>query len=157
MPSETICKIVHQYNKESVSKGDMEKLQEIARDYRRVKNYIYQCYGGVKSLSKIYPGYTVQNEMTKSGLRESLELPSVYFYLAIFEALGEIKSQWTRTKAVVLKNVNGNQIFTEEERHFLRYLLKVNNAFNSAINGRVLELSREMQRQYNILASWNKA
>ena len=114
MPSETICKIVHQYNKEPVSKEDMEKLQEIARDYGRVKNYVYQRYGGVKSLSKIYPGYTVQNEMTKNGLRESLELPSVYFYLAIFEALGEIKSQWTRTKAVVLKNVNENQRLTEE-------------------------------------------
>ncbi len=153
MPSETICKIVHQYNKEPVSKEDMEKLQEIARDYGRVKNYVYQRYGGVKSLSKIYPGYTVQNEMTKNGLRESLELPSVYFYLAIFEALGEIKSQWTRTKAVVLKNVNENQRLTEEERHFLRYLLKVNNAFDSAINGTVLELPKEIQRQYTILAS----
>ena len=39
----------------------MKKLQEIAGDYRTVKNYVYQRYGGIKSLSKIYPGYTVQN------------------------------------------------------------------------------------------------
>lgn len=61
----------------------MRKLQEIAEDYRAVKNYVYQRYGGIKSLSKIYPGYTVQNEMTASGLRASLGLPSVYFYLAV--------------------------------------------------------------------------
>ncbi|MBD5521773.1 MAG: hypothetical protein HDR03_11265 [Lachnospiraceae bacterium] len=46
----------------------MRKLQEIADDYSRVKNYVYQRYGGINSLSKIYPGYTVQNEMTRSGL-----------------------------------------------------------------------------------------
>ena len=139
MPSESICKIVHQYNKDPVSGEDMEKLREIAGDYAAVKNYVYQRYGGVKSLSKLYPGYTVQNEMTKSGLRESLGLPSVYFYLAIFDALGEIKAQWTRTKSATLNNVNQNQGLSAEEKHFLRYLLKVNNAFESALNGTDME------------------
>ena len=81
----------------------MTKLQAVARDYAKVKNYVYQRYAGITGLSKIYPGYTVQNEMTRSGLREELGLPSVYFYLAIFDALGEIKSQWTRTKSKISK------------------------------------------------------
>ena len=94
MPEQTICKIVRQYNKVPVSGEDMQKLQEIAKDCASVKNYVFGRYGGIKSLSKLYPGYTVQNEMTKSGLRESLGLPSVYFYLAVFDALKEIKLQW---------------------------------------------------------------
>lgn len=68
-------------------------MQEIARDCREVKNYVYDRYSGIRSVSKIYPGYTVQNEMTRSGLRDRLGLPSVYFYLSIFDALGDIKSQ----------------------------------------------------------------
>ena len=84
----------------------MDKLLEIARDYRDVKNHIYTRYGGISGLSKIYPGYTVQNEMTGSGLRERLNMPSVYFYLAVFDALGDIKSQWTRTKSKLLKKKN---------------------------------------------------
>lgn len=153
MPSESICKIVHQYNKDPVSGEDMEKLREIAGDYAVVKNYVYQRYGGVKSLSKLYPGYTVQNEMTKSGLRESLGLPSVYFYLAIFDALGEIKAQWTRTKSAALNNVNQNQGLSAEEKHFLRYLLKVNNAFESVLNGTDMELPKELRHQYDELAA----
>ena len=76
-------------------------MAEIAEDFRSVKNYVYQRYGGIRSLSKIYPGYTVQNEMTAGGLRTQLGMPSVYFYMAVFYALGAIKIQRTRTKKVV--------------------------------------------------------
>ena len=40
MPPDKICKTVHQYNKEPVSGADMQKLLEIADDYRKVKNYV---------------------------------------------------------------------------------------------------------------------
>lgn len=153
MSADTICKIIRQYSKSPLSAQDMQKLQEIARDYTRVKNEVYQRYSGMKSLPKLYPGYTVQNEMTKSGLREQLELPSVYFYLAIFDALKEIKIRWSGIRARVLKRVNANEGFTEEEKHFLRYVLKVSNAFESALNGSVQKLPKELQRQYDVLAA----
>ena len=109
MPLEKICKTIHQHNKEPILASDMEKLQEIAEDYRKVKNYVYARYGGIASLAKIYPGYTVQNEMTASGYRETLGMPAVYFYLAVFDALGDIKSQWTRTKSKLVRLVNKNE------------------------------------------------
>lgn len=67
-------------------------LSECAGDCRTVKNYVYDRYSGIHSLPKLCPGYTIQNEMTKSGLRKSLGLPSLYFYLSVFDALGDIKS-----------------------------------------------------------------
>ena len=66
---EKICKTIHQYNKEPIPKADMQQLLEIAEDYKKVKNYVYGRYGGIGSLFKIYPGYTVQNEMTAGGYR----------------------------------------------------------------------------------------
>ena len=83
---ETIIKTVHQYSKGLIAASDMEKLEEIARDYCYVKNQVYQRYGGIYGLPKIYPGYTVQNEMTRSVLRKRLVLPAAYFYCAIFYA-----------------------------------------------------------------------
>lgn len=151
--------------------SDMQKLQEIAEDYRKVKNYVYARYGGIASLSKIYPGYTVQNEMTSSGYREVLGMPSVYFYLAIFDALGDIKCQWTRTKTKLLKLINRNEGFSEEDKHYLRFVLKVNNAFEAVLNQKVLdqsgqesksklqetqeivELPKAVQKQYEKLAA----
>ena len=94
MSVDRVCKTIHQYNKEPIKEADMQKLLEIAGDYRKVKNYVYSRYGGIASLSKIYPGYTVQNEMTDSGYREILGMPSVYFYLAVFEYDGHARVLW---------------------------------------------------------------
>lgn len=131
----------------------MKRLLEIADDYRDVKNYVYQRYGGIRSLSKLYPGYTVQNEMTQSGLREELGMPSVYFYLAVFDALGDIKSQWTRTKSAVQELVNQSENFTQEEKHFLRFVLKVSSAFEQILNGSPVRLPKEMDEKYKMLAA----
>lgn len=152
MPSEQICKTVHQYSQAPVSEADMRKLLEIAEDYRRVKNYVYARFGGIAGLSKLYPGYTVQNEMTASGYREVLGLPSVYFYLAVFDALGEIKSQWTRIKTKLTKLIGKNESFTEDEKHYLHFLIKVNNAFEAVVNQKPVELSAKMKDQYENLA-----
>ena len=50
MPSEKICKTIHQYNKEPISAEDMHKLLEVAGDYKKVKNYVYTRFGGIASL-----------------------------------------------------------------------------------------------------------
>jgi transposase len=152
MPPEKICKTVRQYSREPVSPEDMQKLREIAEDYRKVKNYVYTRFGGIGSLGKLYPGYTVQNEMTASGYRETLGLPSVYFYLAVFDALGDIKGQWARTKGRLTGRINKNGGFTEEEKHYLRFLIKVNNAFEAVLNRRPVRLAKGLQKQYEELA-----
>lgn len=143
MPPSTICKTVHQYNSAPISKADMNKLMEIARDYRAVKNYVYQRYGGINGLPKLYPGYTVQNEMTACGLRAELGLPSVYFYLAIFDALGDIKNQWTQIKARVEKCMRENENLTPEDRHYLRFVMKQSHCFESILLGKEMNLSEE--------------
>ncbi len=152
MPSDKICKTIHQYNREPIPREYMEKLVEIAEDYTKVKNYVYTRFGGIGSLSKLYPGYTVQNEMTQSGLRGQLQMPSVYFYLAVFEALGDIKSQWSNIRVKISKLVGQNEGFTEDEKHYLRFLLKVTNVFDAVLNERPIKLQRDIQAQYDCLA-----
>lgn len=147
------CRTLRQQNKGPIPKEDMDRLVAIAKDWRTVKNYVYQRYGGIRSLPKLYPGYTIQNEMTRSGLREQLEMPSVYFYLAVFDALGDIKGQWTRTKAAVFRRLDQNESFSEADRHYLRFLLKVSNAFGQVLNGQTVELEKKLQGQYERLAS----
>lgn len=153
MPPETIYKTVHQYSKFPVPAEDMEKLLEIAEDYGKVKNYVYARYSGIGGLGKIYPGYTVQNEMTKSGFRAELGLPSVYFYLAIFEALGDIKSQWSKTKSKVLELTGRNENLTKDEKHYLRFLLKIPNVFEAVLNQKPPKLPEKIQKQYAGLAA----
>lgn len=153
MPREKLCKTVHQYNKDPLPAADMEKLQKIGEDQQRVKAYVYDRYGGIGSLGKLYPGYTIQNEMTESGLRDRLGLPSVYFYLAIFEALGDIKCQWSRTKTKLLELIKRNEGLSPEEKHYLRFLLKVGNAFEAVLSQRPVELPAQLKTTYSQLVS----
>lgn len=149
MAQETVFKTVHQYNRGLILKADMEKLEDIAKDYRYVKNYVYQRYSGIYSLPKIYPGYTVQNEMTGSGLRTQLNLPSVYFYCAIFDALGDIKSQWSHTKNRIEKSIKDNPNLTADDRHYLRFVMKQSQCFEAILLGRVPALDKEWQETYD--------
>jgi len=126
----------------------MKKLVEIAKDYSEVKNYVYQRYGGIRSLPKIYPGYTVQNEMTASGLRAKLGLPSVYFYLAIFDALGDIKNQWTQTKSRIEKCIRENPNLTPEDRHYLRFVMKQSRCFENILFGEEIVLSDDWKKPF---------
>lgn len=153
MPGKTICKTVHQYSKVQVPRGDMEKLLQIARDYRTVKNEVYARYGGIGGLSKLYPGYTVQNEMTRSGLRQRLEMPAVYFYLAIFEALADIKGQWAGTKSKVRQSVRENEGFTADEKHYLRFLLKTGDIFCEILQQTTAEVPQEIRKKQEELAA----
>lgn len=153
MPQSTICKTVRQYNSAPVPEADMKKLQEIAKDYSTVKNYVYQRYGGIRSLPKIYPGYTVQNEMTASGLRTQLELPSVYFYLAIFDALGDIKNQWTQTKSRTEKCIRENENLTPEDRHYLRFVMKQGHCFESILLEKEIHLSEDWKKTFGEVRS----
>lgn len=145
---DTIYKTVYQYNQIPISRFDMERMQEIARDCREVKNSVYERYGGIRGISKIYPGYTAQNEMTKSGIRERLNLPSVYFYLSIFDALGDIKSQWAYTKKQIEKNIRANPNLTPEDRHYLRFVMKQSQCFEAILTGETLKLSSIWEERY---------
>lgn len=127
----------------------MKKLLEIARDYSTVKNYVYQRYGGIKSLPKLYPGYTVQNEMTVSGLRQELGLPSVYFYLAVFDALGDIKNQWTQTKGRIEKCIRENPNLTPEDRYYLRFVMKQSRCLEGILLEEEMDLPEDWQKLFD--------
>ena len=149
MGQETVFKTLHQYSRNPVPRADMEKLEAIAKDYCHVKNHVYQQYGGIGSLPKIYPGYTVQNEMTGSGLRARLGLPSVFFYCAIFDALGDIKSRWSHTKNKIEENIRKNPNLTPEDRHYLRFVMKQSQCFEAILLGKPIVLGQNWQESYD--------
>lgn len=148
-----ICKAVHQYSSGKISREDMDRLLDIARDCMTVCNYVYQKYGGIKSLDKIYPGYTVQNEMTTSSLREKLNLPTVYFYPAVFNALREIKTQWAHVKRNIYTAINENARLTPEDKHYLRFVVKIDGCFANILNGKPVPIPGEMLPKYESIVS----
>lgn len=86
MSSEVVTKTIWQFS-EKLDAETMDFLREIASDYSKVKNYAYNRYSGIKSIDKLVPGYEILNEMRAGGMRQQLNLPVVYFEMALFEAI----------------------------------------------------------------------
>jgi len=143
-----ICKALHQYSKGKISREDMDTLMDIGHGCMVTKNYVYQRYGGIKSLGMIYSGYAIEAEVKASGFRETIGLPSVYFYASMNRALGDIKIMWAQVKNGINDAASENERFSPEDRHYIRFVMKVNECLASVLNEKPVSLSEEMQAGY---------
>ena len=99
----------------------MDVLMEIGHGCMVTRNYIYQRYGGIKSLGKLYSGYAIDAEVKTAGFREQIRLPSVYFTASVNRALGDIKIMWAQVKSGINEAANKNERFSPEDRHYIRF------------------------------------
>ena len=153
MPKVTITKTAHQYSAFPLAPEDMAKLMEIAEDCRRVKNYVYDRYSGIRSIDKLTPVYAIQNEMTKTGLRKQLGISVAYFYPTIFEAIADIKTLWQVIRRKVAERVRLHEGLTEADKHYLYFILKIDQAFIAVLQRKEAKLSPQMQEHQAQLLS----
>ncbi len=149
----TITRTVKQYSSASIPDEDFNTLHKIAKRYQAVKNIIFDRYGGVRGLEKIYGLNDIQNELLTAGIRDELKIPSVYYQMASREAIANIRAAWELTKKKVTRAARKNQGFSESDRHYLYFLLKVDQAFAAVNNRNEIRLKKSLQETYEELAS----
>ena len=143
-----ICKAVHQYSKGKISSEDMDVFMDIGHGCMVVKNYIYQKYGGIRSLSKVYSGYEVDSEVRAAGFREKIGLPSVYFSSSVSRALADIKIMWAQVRNGINDAVSRNERFSPEDRHYIRFVLKTDICYWNILNKKAVPLPEKIQSGY---------
>lgn len=142
MPSDsTITKTIWQYS-EALPEETMEFLRGIAADCCKVKNYVYGKYSGIKNLNNLTPVYNILNEMRRCGLREQLNLPAVYYELAIADAVTNIKSSWGSVKNRIGGCITANENLSNDDRIYLRTVLKMNGVYAAILNRQEYEMPR---------------
>ena len=103
---------------------DMEEIREIARRYQSAKNYFYSIYSGIKSLNKIDKHRTeIRDVLVKEKICDMFGLPARYWKMALDEVVSNIKSNWSNTKERVKVAITNNNNLSNEEQHYLRYIL----------------------------------
>ncbi len=152
-----VTKIVWQYSRQ-LPEETMAFLRGIATDCCKVKNYVYGKYAGIKNVNKLTPVYTILNEMRHCGLREQLDLPVVYYELAIADAVTNIKCNWGTVKNKVGDCITANENLSEDDRIYLRTVLKMNGVYAAILNCQAYEMPRnaagldlDVQRLNNLL------
>ena len=118
----------------------MDFLRGMARDYCKVKNYVYGRYSGIAYANRLTPVYGILNEMRYCGLRQQLNMPVVYYELAISEAVGDIKAMWAMLKNKIRSLINENENLSEGDRLYLRTVLKINSTFAAVLNRQDYEM-----------------
>lgn len=137
----TVTKTVWQYS-QALPEETMAFLRGIAADYCKVKNYVYGKYSGVKNVNNLTPVYNILNEMRHCGLREQLNLPVVYYELAIAEAVTNIKCGWGTVRNKIGECVTANENLSEDDRIYLRTVLKMNGVYAAILNHQEYEMPR---------------
>lgn len=138
----TVTKTIWQYS-EPLPEETMAFLRSIAVDYCKVKNYVYGRYSGIKNLDNLTPVYNILNEMRGCGLREQLNLPVVYYELAIADAVTNIKSNWGNVKNRIGACITTNENLSEDDRIYLRTVLKLNSIYTAILNHQDYEMPRK--------------
>ena len=129
----TVTKTLWQYS-ETLPGETMEFLKGIASDYCKVRNYVYGKYSGIKNVNSLTPVYSILNEMRYCGLREQLNLPSVYYELAITDAVADIKSNWEIVKDKIGAKITSNENLSDDDRLYLRTVLKIGSVYAAILN-----------------------
>lgn len=137
----TVTKTVWQYSK-PLPEETMVFLRGIATDCCIVRNYVYGKYSGVRNLNNLTPIYNILNEMRHCGLREQLNLPVVYYELAIADAVTNIKCNWGTVKNRVGECITANANLSEDDRIYLRTVLKMNGVYAAVLNRQEYEMPR---------------
>lgn len=128
-----ITKTVWQHT-EPLPKETMEFLKGIAEDYAKVKASVYERYSGVKSLGKLSSVYDIMTEMRHCGLREQLDLPSVYYELAVRDGVSDIKGTWGMLKNKLRTLITANENLSGDDRMYLRTVLKLDQIYAAVLN-----------------------
>lgn len=126
----------------------MDVLMEIGHGCMVTRNYIYQRYGGIRSLGKLYSGYAIETEVKAAGFREQIGLPSVYFTASVNRALGDIKIMWAQVRNGINDAASKNERFSPEDRHYIRFVVKVNGCLENILNGKPVSLPEEISLRY---------
>lgn len=140
---ETMTKTIRQHSK-PLPEETMCFLRGIARDYVSVKNYVYQRYSGIRNLSRLTKVYDILNAMRYCGLRQQLDLPVVYYELAIADAVRDIKSRWDVLKRKLGDLITNNANLSGYDRMYLRTVLKINSTYAAILNRQEYEIPNNM-------------
>ncbi|MPQ43369.1 hypothetical protein [Clostridium tarantellae] len=132
----TIIKTVKQYSYQ-LDKDVIKELLFIANEYKTVKNYVYSRYSGINSISLLGKDRKIRDEWVKSKFAEQWKLPARYWKLALNEAFGNIKSQWSNIKNKIknkIKNaINNNGNLSANDKHYINYILKATSLYHKVL------------------------
>ena len=138
---DTIIKTVKQYSY-VLDDDSVKELLFIANQYKNVKNYVYSRYSGINSIPLLDKDRQIRDEWTKTKFYEGWKLSARYWKLALSEAFGNIKSQWSNTKRKIKAAIKQNINLSDEDRHYIYYVLKSDKCYWKVLTNQTIDIPK---------------
>ena len=122
----------------------MDFLHGIAEDYAKVKNAVYDRYAGIRHIYRINSAFRIMTAMRSCGLRQQLNLPSVYYDLAVEEATQDIKGMWSALKNKIRGAVRENANLSDIDRMYINTITKFDKTFAEVLNRRDYKMPKNL-------------
>lgn len=87
----------------------------------------------------------IRDKWIKTKFANQWGLSAHYWKMALDEAISNIKTQWANTKLRIKKAVFKNENLTEDERHFILYILKADNLLYNILKHKPIKTSQKIE------------
>jgi hypothetical protein len=124
---------IRQYG-EVTEPSSLEQLLELARRYGLARNYFLSRYSGINSLD-LLPNHrkNIRDALMKTDVPKQFKLSARYWKNSLDESVGTIKSEWSNTKNRMRDAVSKNAGLSEDEKHYIYYVLKSPSIFKAIL------------------------
>ena len=143
----TVEKTVKQH---SFKIENFEEFKIISERYSTVKNYVTSRYSGINSIHLLKNHRKdIRDKWLETNFAEQFKLPARYWKLALDEAISNVKSNWSNTKNRIKEAINKNENLTDDEKHYIRYILKSDLIFQKILQHKDFEKT-EILKNLNV-------
>jgi transposase len=138
----TVTRVVEAVNP---TQKKLDQLYKIARRYADVRNEVWRRYGSVSSLRKIDHPREVRDEWIETGKGSQFGLQARGWKMALDEAFGILRSLWSNAKTKVRQRLARRKDFSDPEKHYGFYLLKVDELLHKVLVGEKFDLPEKFR------------
>ena len=126
----------------AIIENDFDDLLFIFKKYNKIKKYIYSRYSGINSILTIKnSNKNIRDVWMKNGMIDSWSINRRYVRSAISDATSNIKSIWSNLKNTIKKHINNDKNLSNDDKHYIRYVLKSDEIFYDILNHKEINVS----------------
>ena len=122
---------------------------EILFDYREsCKNYFYSRFSGIEYLDKLN-FRDIRDSLLVKDVKDEMKkfhLPARTWKMDLSEAISNIKTMWSNMETEIKHYIRNNENLTDEDRHYLFYVLKSKNLWAEAVQTKKITETKKLSK-----------
>ena len=120
---------------------------ETLLDYREAcKNYFYSRFSGIEYLDKL-KFREIRDSLLKKEIKDEMKkfhLPARTWKMDLSEVISNVKSMWSNMEKQIKHYIRDNEHLTNEDRHYLFYVLKSRNLWAEALQTKSITETKKL-------------